>query len=56
MIKALKYLKVNNLNSLYLIFSKVNRCFEETNNNKYLMLVPANESKEIIKKIWRTLE
>ena len=30
--------------------SKVNEYFEEINKNKYLMLVPTNESKEIIKK------
>ena len=29
--------------------SKVNESFEEINKNKYLMLVPTNESKEIIK-------
>ena len=28
----------------------MNRYFEEINKNKYLMLVPTNESKEIIKK------
>ena len=35
---------------LYLTFNKVNRYFEEINGNKYLTLVPANESKEKIKK------
>ena len=48
-IKDLKYVKINSVNSLYLIFSKVNGYFEETNKNKYLTLVPTNESKEIIK-------
>ena len=28
----------------------MNRCFEEINGNKYLTLVPTNESKEKIKK------
>ena len=50
MIKDLKYLKISSVNHLYLIFSKVNGCFEETNKNKNLTLVSTNESKEIIKK------
>ena len=50
MIKDLKYLKINRVNPLYLIFIKVNGYFEETNGSKYLMLVPTNESKEKIKR------
>ena len=50
-IKDLKYIKIYSVNLLYLIFIKVNGYFEETSGNKYLMLVPANESKEKIKKI-----
>ena len=46
-IKDLKYIKINGVNPLYLIFNKVN---EETNGNKYLRLVPTNESKEKINK------
>ena len=34
---------------MYLIFNKVNGYFEEINGNKYLTLVPINESKEKIK-------
>ena len=34
---------------LCLIFSKVSGYFEEINKNKYLTLVPSNESKQIIK-------
>ena len=49
-IKDSKYVKINSVNPLYLIFSKVNGYFEEINKNKYLTLVPTNESKEIIKK------
>ena len=49
-IKDSKYIKINSVNPLYLLFSKVKGYFEESNKNKYLMLVPANESKEIIKK------
>ena len=48
-IKDLNYLKINSVNPLYLIFSKVNGYFEETKGNKYLRLVPTNESKEKIK-------
>ena len=35
---------------MYLIFTNVNGYFEEINGNKYLTLVPTNESKEKIKK------
>ena len=49
-IKDSKYIKINSVNPLYLIFGKVNGYFEEVNGNKYLTLAPTNESKEIIKK------
>ena len=45
-IKFSKYIKINSVNPLYLIFSKVNGYFKEIKVNKYLMLVPTNESKE----------
>ena len=48
--KGLKYLKINTVNPLYLIFSKVNGYFEEINGIKYLMLIPTNERKKKIKK------
>ena len=48
-IKDSKYIKINSLNSLYFIFSKVNGYFEENNGNKYLALVHTNERKEKIK-------
>ena len=44
-IKDSKYIKINRVNPLYLIINKVNECFEEINKNKYLTLVPTNESK-----------
>ena len=44
-------LKNYSVSPLYLIFGKVNEYFEEINGNKYLTLVPTNESKEKIKKI-----
>ena len=49
-IKDSKYVKINSVNHLSLIFNKVNGYFEEINGNKYLTLVPTNESKEKIKK------
>ena len=48
-VKDLKYNKINSVNPLYLIFRKINGSFEEV--NKYLTLVPANESIEIIKNV-----
>ena len=45
MINDLKYIKITTVNPLYLIFSKVNGYFEETNKNKYLALVTTKESK-----------
>ena len=55
-IKDSKYWKINNVNSLYLVKSEFNGYFSLINENKYLTLVPINESKRIIKKIWRILE
>ena len=49
-IKYWKYLKINNINSLYLIINKVNGYFKEINKIGYLTQVPTNESKVIIKK------
>ena len=47
-IKDSNYIKINNVNPLYLIIHKVNGYFEEINKNKYLTLVPINERKKII--------
>ena len=41
-IKDSKYLKINSVNPLYLIFGKVNGYFEKINGNKYLTLVRSN--------------
>ena len=54
-IKNSKYIKIDSVNPLYLIFNKVNRYFEEINENKYLMLFPTNGCKEKYKnygKLW----
>ena len=49
-IKDSKYVKINSVNPLCLIFNKLNVYFEEINGNKCLTLVPTNESKEKIKR------
>ena len=55
-IRDSKCVKINSVNSLYLIFSKMNGYFEEINKNMLLMLNPTNESKEKKLNIWRTLK
>ena len=45
-IKDSKYVKINNVNLLYLISNKVNGYFQDINENEYSTLVPANESKK----------
>ena len=49
-IKDSKYVKIDSVSPLYLIFNKVNGYFEEINGNKYLALVHTNENKQKIKK------
>ena len=49
-IKDLKYVKIDSVNPLYLIFSNMNGHFEEINGNKYLIPASTNESKEMVKK------
>ena len=39
-----------------MVLNKMNEYFEEINVNKYLTLVPTNESKEKIKKVCRTVD
>ena len=41
-----KYVKIYGVNHFYLIFIYVNGYFEKINGNKYLTLVPTNESIE----------
>ena len=45
-----EYVKSYSVNPLHFIFRYMNGYFEEINGNKYLTLVPTNESKEKIKK------
>ena len=40
---------INSANLLYFIINKLNECIEESNGNKYLMLVPNVDSKETLK-------
>ena len=42
MVKDLKYVKINSVNLLYLVFSNMNGYFEEINKSKYLTLVPTH--------------
>ena len=44
-VKDWKYVKINSLDPLYLMFNIIDEYFEEINRNKYLTLVPANENK-----------
>ena len=48
-LKDSKYVKTYGVNPLLLIFRHGNGYFKETNGNKYLTLVPFNESKEKMK-------
>ena len=55
-IKNSKYVKINAVNPSYHMFKKMNWYFEEISGNEYLTLVPTDESKEKIKKLWRILD
>ena len=54
--RDLKYMTINGMNPLDLIIGKVNGYFKEINGNKYLTLVPANETKDNNEKIRRIVE
>ena len=43
--KYSEYVKTNSVSPLYLILKKVNGYFNKIDQNKYLTLVPTNESK-----------
>ena len=43
------YGKINSVNPLYLIISKINGYIEESNRNKYLTLVLTDETKDALK-------
>ena len=48
-VKKLSYAKINIVNPLYLIIYKINGYIDESNGNKYLTLVPTDESKKYCK-------
>ena len=48
------YVKINSVNTLYLIINKVDGCIEEINGKKYLTLV-STEKQRSINKVHRTL-
>ena len=57
-LKNLRYVKISSVNPLYLIINKVNGYFEEIYGNKYLTLIPTNESKSTLKKyeeLWNNI-
>ena len=43
-------MSINNINSLYLVINKISGYIEESNGNKYSILVPTNECKDTPKK------
>ena len=49
-VKNLSYIKINRVNHIYLIISKINGYIEESNKNKYLTLVTTEESVDTLKK------
>ena len=56
MVKDPSYIRANRVNPLHLIIDKINRNIEKSNGSKYLTLVPADESKDTLKKyeeLWK---
>ena len=48
-VKHARYVRINSVSPLYLIIHKINRYIEESKRNKYLTLVPNDESKDTLK-------
>ena len=48
--KDYDYVKINSVNSLYLIINEVDGYVEEINENKYLTLVSTDKNKEVLTK------
>ena len=46
--KGYDYVKINSLNSLYLIIDKVDGYIKEKNGKKYLILDSTDKSKEVL--------
>ena len=49
-VKVLSYGAIIIVNPLYFIIDKITGCIEEKNENKYLTLVPTDESKDTLNK------
>ena len=49
-VKSRNYMKNNSVNLLYLIINKINGYIKDSDRNKYLILVPADESKDTLQK------
>ena len=55
----LRYIKIISVNLLSLIINKINGNTEESDGNKYLILVPTDESKGILKtyqELWNKIK
>ena len=50
-VKDSDYLKINRVNPVYLIISKIDRCIKEKNGRKYLVFDSANENNKVLKNI-----
>ena len=48
--KDSEYVKINNVNTWYLIINKVDGYIEEKNGNKYLILDSTDKNKEVLRK------
>ena len=47
-VKDSDYVKINSVNSLYLIINEVDGCIEKIDRNKYLALVSTDRNKEVL--------
>ena len=48
-VSNVRYATTNNVNPLYAVIKKINGHNKESNGNKYLTLVPTDESKDTLK-------
>ena len=55
-VKDSQHAKINSVNPLYLMFNRMNGYLKEINVNKYLILVPTNETKDKIKTYEKNVE
>ena len=50
------YVASKMVNALYFIINKIKGYIQEHNGNKYVTLAQADERKDTLKKVWRTME